>query len=106
MRRGLHRDVDHLKVVERLAVRNLDMPDAIVEAAENRASVGLNNSKISVLAGERFDRVHGFPACDHHDLDPAISFDALDSRAEKPVRALELHADRSVEVRHVRISLL
>src|SRR5208282_4166731 len=97
---------DQLKVVEGLTVSKLDVPDPVVEAGEDRASLRLDDSEIDVLSGKHLDRVHRFPACDHDDLDRAVGFDALDGCAEKPSGALEVRPDRAVEVRHVRVGLL
>jgi hypothetical protein len=66
-------------------------------AEEDNTSLGLDDSEIDVLARKRPDRVHRFPACDD-DLDPAIRLDALHRRAEKPVGALKVRPDGTVEV--------
>ena len=62
MCRGLRRNVNHLKMPEGLAVGKLDVPDAVIKAGQDRASLRLDDGEISVLAGKRLDRVDRLPA--------------------------------------------
>jgi hypothetical protein len=106
MRRGLSGNVDQLHVIERLAVSELDVSDPGVKPGQDRASLGLDHREVDVLTRERSDGVHGCPACDHDDLDPAIDTDTLDRGTEKPAGALKVRPDTPLEVGNVRVCLL
>jgi len=52
VRRGLTWDVDQLEMAERVAVAQLDVPDARVEVRERSARLRLDHGGFDVVAGE------------------------------------------------------
>jgi hypothetical protein len=103
---SLGRHVDQLKVPEDLAVGKLDVTNPIIEAGKERSRLGFHDREIDVGARERADRGHRLPAGHDNNLNPAIDFDSLQGRTEKPVGALELRPDGIREMLGVSIRLL